>query len=77
MNNEAYSAYPSEEEVLLCDGCDMFALSVDKNVELNNLKGELARFNKRILTIVHLFHTGTFYEDKKYMKYAEQFTNKT
>ena len=32
MNNEAYSAYPSEEEILLCDGCDMFALSVDSNV---------------------------------------------
>ena len=60
MYNEAYSAYPSEEEILLCDGCDMFALSVDSNVELNNMKGELAEFNKKILTIVHSFHTGTF-----------------
>ena len=42
MNNEAYSAYPSEEEILLCDGCDMFALAVDTNVEINNMQGERA-----------------------------------
>ena len=28
----SFSAYPSEEEIILCDGCDMFALSVDSNV---------------------------------------------
>ena len=45
MNNEAYSAYPCEEEILLCDGCDMFALSVDSNIELKNLFGLLGPFN--------------------------------
>ena len=26
MDNEAYSAYPNEAEVLLTDGCDMYVL---------------------------------------------------
>lgn len=28
MNNEAYSAYPSEAEVLLMEGCEVFILDV-------------------------------------------------
>ena len=40
MDNEAYSSYPSEAEVLLTDGCDMFVLSVDREVMIhNNTKG--------------------------------------
>ena len=77
MNNEAYSAYPSEEEILLCDGCDMFALSVDSNIQLNNMTGLLSLFNNKILTVVHLFHTGSFEEENKYAKYADEFTQKT
>ena len=74
MNNEAYSAYPSEEEILLCDGCDMFALSVDSNIQLNNMIGLLSLFNNKILTVIHLFHTGTFEEE---MKYVDELSQKT
>ena len=77
MNNEAYSAYPSEEEILLCDGCDMFALSVDSNIQLNNMTGLLSHFNNKILTVIHLFHTGTFEEENESMKYANTFSQKT
>ena len=77
MGNEAYSAYPSEEEILLCDGCDMFALSVDSNIQLNNMTGVLSDFNNRILTVIHLFHTGTFEEENKQMKYLDELSQKT
>lgn len=36
MNSEAYSAYPSESEVLLCEGCEVFVLAVDRDVKVDN-----------------------------------------
>ena len=36
MDNEAYSSYPSEAEVLLTDGCDIFVLKVDTEVIIQN-----------------------------------------
>ena len=63
MNNEAYSSYPSEAEVLLSDGCDMFVLAVDSNVKIkNNSESPIAHYNEKRLTVVHLFHTGSFKE---------------
>ena len=63
MNNEAYSSYPSEAEVLLCDGCDVFVLAVDKNVQINNaLCNQMSQFNGKSITVVHLFHTGSYEE---------------
>ena len=34
MNNEAYSAYPSEAEVLLADGCFVDVLALDYEVKI-------------------------------------------
>ena len=63
MNNEAYSCYPSEAEVLLSDGCDIVVLAVDSNVNIQNkLANSIEYFNKKHLTVVHLFHTGSFKE---------------
>ena len=39
MNNEAYSSYPSEEEILLCEGCSLYVLAVDTNVKIDNNEG--------------------------------------
>ena len=38
MNNEAYTAYPSEDEVLLCEGCPINVLGIDYGVKID--KGE-------------------------------------
>ena len=63
MDHEGYSAYPSEAEVLLTDGCDMFVLSVDKDVKIqNNTDGLMAKYSGKNMTIVHMFHTGSYKE---------------
>ena len=63
MNNEAYSCYPSEADVLLSDGCDIVVLAVDSNVNIQNkLANSIEYFNKKHLAIVHLFHKGSFKE---------------
>ena len=56
MNNEAYTAYPSEAEVLLCEGCEIWVLGVDKSVKISNNEGQIAPFNGQQMTVVHLFH---------------------
>ena len=57
MNNEAYTAYPAEDEVLLSDGCPMFVLSVDKGFKITNTgDGEMSEFDGKVITIVHLYH---------------------
>ena len=65
MDNEAYSSYPSEAEVLLTDGCDMFVLGVDHDVKItNNTSGQMAQLNGKLITVIHLFHFGLFNENK-------------
>ena len=32
MNNEAYTSYPVEDEYLLMEGCNVYILSIEKNV---------------------------------------------
>ena len=56
MNNEAYTAYPSESEVLLAEGCRIDVLGVDYNVKIDNNKGKIAVFNGKKMTVVHLYH---------------------
>lgn len=59
MNNEAYSSYPSESEVLLMEGCDMWILAVDHNVKLPGInEGKMATYNDKVITVVHLFQDG-------------------
>jgi len=58
MNNEAYSSYPSESEVLLMEGCHMWILAVDHNVKLPGInEGKMATYNDKVITVVHLFHS--------------------
>ena len=57
MNNEAYSAYPSEAEVLLSEGCAMFVLAVDTGFMIENtVGGAMAPFNGKEMTVIHLYH---------------------
>ena len=36
MNNEAYTSYPSEKEVLLCEGCELYVSGIERNVLICN-----------------------------------------
>jgi len=58
MNNEAYTAYPSEAEVLLTEGCKINVLAVDYGVKISNALGQIGFYNGRQMTVVHLFHEG-------------------
>ena len=58
MNNEAYTAYPSESEVLLCEGCKIYVLGIDYGVKIENNEGEIAKYNGQQMTVVHLFHNA-------------------
>ena len=56
MNNEAYTAYPSEAEVLLCENYPIHVLGDDYGVKIDNFEGQIADFNGQKITVVHLFH---------------------
>ena len=56
MTSEACSAYPHEAELLLMDGCQVYILSVQKNVIVKNNSGDFSKYNGKKLTIVHMFH---------------------
>lgn len=56
MNNEAYTSYPSEREVLLREGCKVYVLSVETNVTIENEFTSYEPYNGRKVSIVHLFH---------------------
>lgn len=58
VSNEAYSAYPSEAEVLLSDGCAVHVLAVDMAVKIENETANdiMTRITGKTITVVHLFH---------------------
>lgn len=55
MNHEAYTSYPSEEELLMREGTKIYVLGVESDVEINNPHPSFAPFNGLKLTIIHLF----------------------
>ena len=60
MNNEAYSAYPSEGEFLLSEGCGVNILAVERNFTIKNFHPSLDKYDGKVLTIVHLYHYSLF-----------------
>ena len=44
MTNEAYSAYPAEQTVLLSEGCGMYVLAVHRDYVMSNSSGVLAKY---------------------------------
>ena len=70
MNNEAYTSYPNENEILLREGCKVFILKVQEDFKYTNPKivftnsegVEQACLDQKI-TIIHLFNSEQIYED--------------
>ena len=56
MNNEAYTAYPHENEFLLMDGSEVIVIAVERDVVIHNDNHEMKEFNKKSLHIIHLYH---------------------
>lgn len=56
LNNEAFSAYPEEAELLLSEGIRVFVLAIDEGVKISNTSKTMGRFNGKRVTIVHLYH---------------------
>lgn len=56
MNNESYTSYPSEREVLLREGCKVYILGIEKNIPIDNEFTSYRPFNGYNVTMVHLFH---------------------
>jgi hypothetical protein len=54
MNNESYTSYPREREVLLYEGYDIEVLDVEKDVTIENPNKSFKDFNGRKVTIIHL-----------------------
>ena len=57
MNNEAYTSYPSEREILLREGCKVYVLGVENDVIIDNQYTNYIPFNNLKIKLVHLFHT--------------------
>ncbi len=55
MNNEAYTSFPVEREILLVEGCGVWVLEVEENVIIDNNHADFSRYNGKVITIVHLF----------------------
>ncbi len=53
MNNAAYTAYPSEREILFQDGSDAFVLSIEDDVAINVPDYE-HESGKKTITVIHL-----------------------
>jgi len=54
MNNEAYTAYPEEGELLLIEGKRVWVLAVEKGITIKNLSQEYQAYNDKVVSIVHL-----------------------
>ena len=58
MNNEAYTAYPCEREILVTEGKQVYILSVDRGVVIQNPNASFAKYNGKTLNVVYLFMLG-------------------
>ena len=56
MNHEAYTAYPSEGEMLLMEGCAVYVLAVEDGVRIHNKSETMKDYDGKSVTVVHLFH---------------------
>lgn len=55
LNNEAYTAYPYEKEVLLSEGCKVYILKVEKKVRITNTHVSYSNYHGKLINIIHLF----------------------
>ena len=57
MNNEGYTAYPREKEMLLSEGCGVWVLNVERDVVVENMRESFEDFVGKAITIIHLIVT--------------------
>ena len=46
MNNEGFSAYPYEEEILMMDGCFVYVLAIDE-MEITNINEDFTKYDEK------------------------------
>lgn len=56
MNNEAYSSYPHEKEVLLTEGCDIYVMQVERDVRLEETHESFKEYEQRSVDLIYCFH---------------------
>ena len=57
LNNEAFSSYPYEQEVLLSEGCEVYAVGVE-DIVINNKHQDFDKYNGKSVTLIYLVHAG-------------------
>lgn len=72
LNNEAYTAYPSEGEMLMREGIKIYILGVERAVKIDNLHHSFAQFHGQTINIIHLFHFRHYLDDLAQMYDPEQ-----
>lgn len=56
MDTPAFTAYPTEAELLLTEGCRTYILAIDKDIKIKANDGAMKEFDGKVITIIHLFH---------------------
>ena len=56
MNNESFTSYPAEGEILLQEGCAVYILAINRDRQIKNSYKGMEKYNGKSITIVHLFH---------------------
>ena len=55
MNNEAFTAYPAEGELLLQEGFQVFVYGIEKGHKIENKYESMQKYNGQTITIVYLY----------------------
>ena len=58
MNNEAYTSFPNEREVLLPEGCSVYVLGIEKDKVIENPNKGYTKFNGRKITVIYLLNVN-------------------
>ena len=61
MNNEAYTAYPEEGELLLPEGKKVYILKIEEGVKIKNTHKGMQQFSDKTITIVYLYDSDDYY----------------
>ena len=64
MNNDAYSAFPGEGEILLTEGIAVYVLDIQNDVKIQNRHESMKEYDEKIIKIIHLFHETSTYFSK-------------
>ena len=54
LNTSAFSAYPSESELILVEGIEVYILGIEESFEIENESSPfMEKFNGKMMTIVY------------------------